>query len=112
MGKWWLVEGVIVEIDNRVYRLRIDKVGDLMAGIYPIEYYGHAMKPTGVPFDCMPAWAEKIKFHEGYCEFWFGDNELDYRVLTIPFPKCPEAWEGKTFKITDELRKLIDVEKM
>jgi len=114
--RWWLVEGVIVEIKDSLYYIS----ECLSAGIYPVKYYGHKMKPRGVPFDCMPEWAESVTFYSDGSFYYAGENgQLPSNdEESIPYKKCPiefkpteedikngDTW--KTFKITDELRELI-----
>jgi hypothetical protein len=103
---WWLVEGVIVEdmTGETLVRLRHDTVrwttSKLADGVIII--------PRGVPFDCMPEWATHIDFkesYEGLSYLTFYNDDGNY--MDIDFPKCPENWKGKTFPITDELRRLI-----
>lgn len=99
-NKWWLIDGVIVEITKK-----INGITDIFYEEYSNQaLYFNCIKivPIGVPFDCMPKWAEKI---------YFSDDGLCFRVavggVNIPFTKCPKEWKGKTFEITDELRELI-----
>jgi hypothetical protein len=117
--RWWLVEGVIVEDVNsclvhKINSLNVDEFKHLFDGSnfiprgVPFDCmpdWAEAIEFGGVPFDCMPDWAEAIDFGDG--RFWF-IAEDGKECEQIMFNKCPEAWKGKTFPITDELRRLID----
>lgn len=118
---WWLVEGVIVEWHKGLYYIynnHIHSRNDKNDGYaLSIESLKGDLKPVGVPFDCIPEWAEKVFFvgslSETTVHFEKGNiNEAykNYKHISICFPKCPEQWKGKTFKITDGLRELICID--
>lgn len=110
MDRWWLAEGVMVQVSGDTWYGEI-----LESGIWFGETFMdfdeadfEKLKPRGVPFDCMPEWADQVSFCIDGNTFFSAKNN-DYRIegRCFPFPKCPKAWKGKTFKITDELRRLI-----
>lgn len=124
--KWWLVPGIVLEQirkDNEKVIVMITKMNndtgeiDFNDGDWwsPDRMKSIKFKPIGVPFDCMPEWAERIEFNQfGLIIYhpkdiyYFEENYYERFKQYCSFPKCPEEWKGKTLLITDELRELIN----
>lgn len=95
MISWWLENGVIVDLinkDTREYEQTVIIDND-------ISYWEHyIIIPRGVPFDCMPEWANCIHFEKDG-SFWFeqDDERGCDDTEPLPFSKCPEKWKGNTY---------------
>ena len=121
--KWWVVEGVIVELNFSAINGEAGQFEDFHETLIlnnehikkmgSLEFFNPKSvlnyKPRGVPFDCMPEWATKIYFNSiGDVTFLLGDVCCRECIgHSICFSKCPEQWKGNTYQITDELRELI-----
>lgn len=131
---WWLEKGVTLvnrETGRPVKIIEIGAVLEVTPYIcqkvfkVPSEFIStlimfgklHLWRLEGVPFDCMPEWATSIEFvketnplKEKIIRIFFIDwqgNYLKNNIIEWADSECPEAWKGKIFKITDELRRLI-----
>ena len=127
---WWIVGGVVLKnkefeaivviknnsnglcfIDNFI--LTTFYYDDNFDGMSSNEICMSRIKEwelTGVPFDCMPKWVgtgDLIEFDKDGSRVTFKGAGSCITFQTIDIQRCPKAWKGKTFKITDELRKLI-----
>ena len=115
--KWWLVSGVIVEWNKKLYYIineGIKNCSDKNEGFYIRidKNLSNNLKPTGIPFDCIPEWAGQIIFNREGGFHFMGIGVDGYLKIfpvknNMPYKKCPEAWKNKIFKITPELRELI-----
>lgn len=108
--RWWLEEGVIVDLSNNSYSnfdvgyLKTIRLNE--SYIEALHHNAYNYRLVGIPFDCMPTLTERIEFDKNG-SFMYDLGDTLFPRNHIPFPRCPEAWTGKTFKITDELKRLI-----
>ena len=111
--KWWLVEGVVVKTDSGEFKELVSYKGEFGYKIHG-TYSGTMIvteldncRPIGVPFDCMPEWATKIRFALDGDFVFLPESITDEIICTHDFRNCPYGLKGKTLPITDELKQLI-----
>lgn len=117
---WWEIPGVIVEfIDHGDILGRVVADGIAVGGDKEdvltwseLKTGKYKYKPVGVPFENINEYATEIIFNSMGVKGKYGIRVLilgdDSSFLDgVNWYNCPEGFKGKTFPVTEELKKLL-----
>lgn len=117
-NEWWEVPGVVVEFIGHGGTLgRLVEDGIAIGGDEEdvitwdeLKTEKYKYKPVGVPFENMNKYTTEIYFITGKYKTKINIfNRYGEVQDSFNWYNCPKEWEGKTFPVTEELKKLLGV---